>query len=296
MSNNSDGIYASGVSVVILTYNTPIRLLENCLASIYNHNDIQAELEIIVVDNNSTNQAAINQAVQEAFPLVKCINNHANEGYGAGNNLGILHAQSECILLINPDAELIEPVFKWAINQFSNEPDLMLLGFRQVDQYKKKTHSFLQRKLSVTSFIQNFFLHKANAFSPKYSVISGACFFLRKSSFLKIGGYDPKIFLYGEERYLHENLLHHFSNTKIRMDLSKKYQHAISDRPFSIETTEKGLTSYFYLQRKMGVPHKKVLKTLIKYYKFLILFYTIKNNKSSVANTNEIIKLLKTKF
>src|SRR5690606_18263984 len=99
----------------------------------------------------------------------------------------------------------------------------------------------------------------------------------------------------GEERYLHESILRHFPHAKIRMDLSKKYQHAISDRPFLIETTEKGLTSYFYLQHKMGISHKKTLKTLIKYYKFLVLFYTIKNNKISIANTKEIIKLLETK-
>ncbi|UIR55909.1 glycosyltransferase [Sphingobacterium sp. SRCM116780] len=285
-----------GLSIVILTYNTEVTLLDNCITAIYRNNDIEENLEVIVVDNNSNNQNEVNLYLAQNFPNVQIVNNTINAGYGAGNNLGVEHAKYAYVLLINPDVELIKPVFQWGVTNFIQNSNLKLLGLQQIDQNNKKTHSFLARKLTVNSFLVNFFLQKLNHFNPKYSVINGACFFLRKSSFIQIGGYDPKIFLYGEERYLHEHILKSFPNAEIKMDMSQEYQHPISDRPFSLHIVELGLNSYFYLQQKLGYLHKTTYQSVVKYYKFLILFYTLKNKQKSIADIKLILQLLKSKF
>lgn len=285
-----------GVSVVILTYNTPIDLLQTCITAILKYNDIADLLEIIVVDNNSTNQPQINNFLNSLDNGITIINNTQNSGYGAGNNLGIKRAKYETVILINPDVELVEPIFLWGKESFKNNEDLKLLGLQQIDQFGKPTHAFLMRELSVTNFLIHFYLNKKRKFSAKYAVISGACFFLRKSSFLKVGGYDENIFLYGEERYLHELILKSFPTADIHIDNSKKYQHPISDRKFSLKIIELGLNSYFYLRNILGFEKAQTFKQVKSYYRFLTLFYLIKNKKSAIQETRQTLDLLIKKF
>jgi GT2 family glycosyltransferase len=281
-----------GVSAVLLTFNTPLELVKKCLDAIHNYNDIGESLEIILVDNNSDNQVELQNFVETNFGDVVFVPNSNNRGYGAGNNLGITQATHDHILLINPDVELVEPLFSWAINEFINDPKLNILGIQQVNQYNKKTHSFIQRRLTRLDFIINQLLQKLNIFIPKYTVVSGACFFLRKSSFMAIGGYDENIFLYGEERYLHESMLAQFPDCHIKMDFSKSYKHPISNRKFSLNTARLALESYFYLNKKLMKNTTHVKKEQIAYHKTLILFYSLKNKKQEVTNNRSIIELI----
>jgi hypothetical protein len=281
-----------GVSAVLLTYNTPLELVKKCIDSILLHNDIAESLEIIVVDNNSDNQEELQKFIHSNYPQIIFVPNFINGGYGAGNNLGIKHATYEHILLINPDVELLEPIFSWAKGKFSSDPKLNIFGFQQVNQYNKKTHSFIQRRLTRKDFIINQFLQKLNIFTPKYSIISGACFFLRKSTFVAIGGYDEKIFLYGEERYLHETMLAKFPDCHIKMDFAKSYKHPITDRAFSLKPAKLALDSYFYLTKKLGRNAEQVKKDVINYHKALISFYSLKKKKQEVVNNRSIIEMI----
>lgn len=286
----------TGVSAVILTYNTPLDLLKKCLEAIYTYNDIHNNLEIIIVDNNSDNQLEINNFVTQNFGTIKIINSKQNGGYGFGNNLGIKAAKYETVILINPDAEIIHPIFKWGMESFNNDASLKLLGLQQVNQYNQPTHSFLIRKHTVLNFLINFVLLKINKFSPKYAVISGACFFLRKSSFMEVGAYDEQIFLYGEERYLHEHILLKYPDATIKIDNTKHYKHPITDRKFSMRIVELGVKSYFYLQEKLGKSRSQTFKEMVAYYRFQVFFYKLKGKQSAVNENKEIIKLLHQKF
>lgn len=281
-----------GISAVLLTYNTPLELVKKCVDAILHHNDIGEALEIILVDNNSDNQVELQNFVGTNYKDVIFIANSINGGYGAGNNLGINNAKYEHVLLINPDVELVEPFFSWARNEFIKDPKLNILGIQQVNQYNKKTHSFIQRRLARADFVINQLLQKLNIFIPQYAVVSGACFFLRKSSFIAIGGYDENIFLYGEERYLHESMLSQFPDCHIKMDFSKSYKHPISNRKFSLKTARLALDSYRYLNKKLRRDTARVEKELITYHKTLILFYSLKKKKQEAANNRSIIELI----
>src|SRR5690606_41622787 len=127
----------------------------------------------------SDNQVELQNFVGTNYKDVIFISNSINGGYGAGNNLGINNAKYEHVLLINPDVELVEPFFSWARNEFIKDPKLNILGIQQVNQYYKKTHSFIQRRLARADFVINQLLQKLNIFIPQYAVVSVACFFLR---------------------------------------------------------------------------------------------------------------------
>jgi len=283
------------LSVVILSYNS-LPLLEKCIDSIYHHNDIDDLLEVILVDNASDNQEEISLFLEKCFPDIRVILSPVNRGYGSGNNMGIRIAQGHVIMLMNPDVVLHEPVFSYALRYFKENKSQVLFGIQQQDQHHRNVHSFLIRKLSIKNFIFNLLFQKLKIFNPSYSVISGACFFLDKATFLKLGGYDEQIFLYGEERSLHERMLNNFPSSRISMNLKKSYIHSISSRNFSIDTVRMGLQSYFHLQGSLGIPYHETYKQVLKYYRFLILFYSLKFKWTTVKHQKMIIALLKKNF
>lgn len=122
------------LSIIILNYNTR-ELLERCLNSLHDSLFIIHDLEIIVVDNGSTDGSG--EAVREFAekhsrqfvsgaenfsmekkvraphirenshkPAIRLIENRANLGFAKGNNIGIKEAKGEYILLLNSDTVL----------------------------------------------------------------------------------------------------------------------------------------------------------------------------------------------
>ena len=74
------------LSLIILTYNSE-KDIYDCLESVNRYNDIGDALEIIVVDNNSTNYIDMHDKIKSLYPDVRIIANTKNGGYGQGNNI-----------------------------------------------------------------------------------------------------------------------------------------------------------------------------------------------------------------
>ena len=93
------------VSIIIVSYNTA-SLTEQCVTHALASTGFKlGQIEIIVVDNNSTDNTP--DILAKKYPSIKIIRNNKNLGFGAGNNLGVAHASSEYILLLNTDAFLL---------------------------------------------------------------------------------------------------------------------------------------------------------------------------------------------
>ncbi|MBU4331543.1 glycosyltransferase family 2 protein [Patescibacteria group bacterium] len=107
------------LSIIIVSWNVK-ELLKKCLGSIYN-NQGDLKLEIFVVDNASKDgsieeieklsQPEAGQPLAENKEIkdlnLKIIKNKKNLGFTKANNQAIKRAQGEFILLLNPDAEVI---------------------------------------------------------------------------------------------------------------------------------------------------------------------------------------------
>ncbi len=63
--------------------------------------------QIIVVDNGSSDESVA--AIGEGFPDVELIVSPANQGYAAGNNLGLRQAIGDRVILLNSDV-IADPV------------------------------------------------------------------------------------------------------------------------------------------------------------------------------------------
>ena len=70
------------ISVVVLNWNG-LQVLDDCLRSL--HNQTYRPIEIIVVDNASTDGSV--DFLKEKFQDVRLIINVKNLGFGAGNNI-----------------------------------------------------------------------------------------------------------------------------------------------------------------------------------------------------------------
>lgn len=89
------------VSIIIVNWNG-WHLLSDCLASVFAQTFQQ--LEIILVDNNSTDGSVACIATQ--FPMVRIVSLPRNTGFTGGNNEGLRHAKGQFIVLLNNDARL----------------------------------------------------------------------------------------------------------------------------------------------------------------------------------------------
>jgi GT2 family glycosyltransferase len=89
------------VSVIILNWNGGVHV-QSCLDSLtgqdYNN------LEVIVVDNGSSDGSV--EMIRARYPGVQLIENHANLGFAAGNNVGIRASCGDYVVILNNDAEL----------------------------------------------------------------------------------------------------------------------------------------------------------------------------------------------
>lgn len=94
------------ISVIIVSYNT-CELTLQCLTSLFKIPDAKIDKEVIVVDNGSTDGSP-NQ-IQKKFSQVNFIPNAQNRGFAQANNQGIRASTGDFILLLNSDAEIIEP-------------------------------------------------------------------------------------------------------------------------------------------------------------------------------------------
>jgi GT2 family glycosyltransferase len=93
------------LSVVIVSYNT-CQLLDDCLASLLTAEIPDGGIEIIVVDNASTDGSQ--EMVREKYPLVQLLAIEVNLGFSAANNRGSAVAKGSAILFLNSDTLLSE--------------------------------------------------------------------------------------------------------------------------------------------------------------------------------------------
>ena len=91
------------VSIVIVLHNSLDYLkkfLPSILEQTYDH------LEIIVVDNNSTDGSG--DYVRESYRQIKLIQLQENMYFSRGNNIGISQSDGKYVLILNPDVMLDE--------------------------------------------------------------------------------------------------------------------------------------------------------------------------------------------
>ncbi len=161
---------------------------------------IQAAPNIIIVDNASNDDTL--DIVRSTVPQAKIIKNIIGTGYGTAANLGMEAADTEFVLTLNPDAFISGTVIENLLSAADRYPEAGMYSpaHRSESGSLTLTHdvSMFDRQLIPPPY------DKRNSESaPEGDLcadfVSGAVNMFRTSAIERIGGFDPKIFLYYDD-------------------------------------------------------------------------------------------------
>ncbi len=189
------------ITAVVVNYNT-CTLLRRCLES------LASWPEVVVVDNASTDGSAA--MVAQDFPEVKLVRNDRNSGFGAGVNVGALHATGEAVLVLNPDTWVTPEVQEILERFLESHPQAGIVGCALLDDdgrtlvsarrfYTPKT--LVARRLAPGSTAVREFemLDEGDRRPRKADWVAGTGMAIRKELFSALGGFDDRFFLYFED-------------------------------------------------------------------------------------------------
>ena len=199
------------LSIIIVNYKTA-QLIADCLDSIFTFNP--AVFEIIIVDNNSNDE--IETSLNNKYSNIKFIQMGYNAGFARANNAGISIAQSEHILLLNPDTIIQHNAINNCLDKFAGS-DYVACGVQLLNpdgtaqisgNYAMKGGlNYLLPLPYMGWFLKSiatvFGVKKPNVPNATGLVevdwINGAFLMVKKPAIEKAGLLDEDFFLYAEE-------------------------------------------------------------------------------------------------
>jgi N-acetylglucosaminyl-diphospho-decaprenol L-rhamnosyltransferase len=200
------------LSIVIVSYNTS-EWLDRCLESVTRETP-DTSYEIIVVDNAS--QDGSPELLRERWPDVRLLAMDDNLGFARGVNLGATHASGQYLLLLNPDTIVHDHALERLVAFAEAHPHHGLYGGRNltVDGDLEPASCWGAPSLwSLLCFglgLSTAFKH-VPLFNPEampgwqrdsvrtVGIISGSLLLVRRDLWERLGGFDERFFMYGED-------------------------------------------------------------------------------------------------
>lgn len=196
------------ISVVIVSFNTK-QLLKNCLSHLTTASK-ELALEIIVVDNNSTDGSW--QTVKKEFPRVILVKNPANFFLHKAFNQGIQKAHGQFVLFLNSDTLPTEKTIRKSLRFLKSHSQVAAVSCKHIEQNGKVDKTCSRFPTPATEIAQSsiFFKLTRNAkilkrykYSgwtrnslKKVEVIPGSFMLIRKKVLETLGGFDENIKLF----------------------------------------------------------------------------------------------------
>lgn len=160
------------VSVIIPCYNTG-EYLEEAIQSVFQSNF--QDFEIIVVNDGSVDRKTIDIINSLHYPFTNVIHQE-NKGLGAARNFGVKNASAELIFFLDSDNRVRKGYFEKALKCFDNQSDLGVVYARPVFFGDFDDARFTVKRYDFNALLAGNFID--------------ACAFVRKSTFLEVGGFD----------------------------------------------------------------------------------------------------------
>lgn len=188
------------ISVSIVNLNGE-EYLKGCLGSLKELNYPQDKLEIILVDNGSTDKSL--DLVQKYYPNVKIIKNSKNMGFAYANNQAAKFAGGEYIAFLNNDTrvdknwliELLKPIYKDKEIAASGSKVLSIDG-KKID-FVGGMINFEGKGFQIDYDLS---IEKDHYNNYRYlPFVNGGAMLVNREIFLDIGGFDEDFFAYYED-------------------------------------------------------------------------------------------------
>jgi N-acetylglucosaminyl-diphospho-decaprenol L-rhamnosyltransferase len=176
------------VSVIVVTYNSE-RCIGACLGSILRQKG--APFETVVIDNASADDT-LQKLRKEKLSVIE---SKENIGFGRACNLGFSQSKGKYILLLNPDAELVDEfALRDMCRNMEQNPHWGLAGTKVV------SHEGCLESPPAGEYPGQKHVNRDFSRLPgKIAWVIGASMVVRRDIFSRLGGFDPDYFLYSEE-------------------------------------------------------------------------------------------------
>ncbi|MBA1204431.1 glycosyltransferase [Pseudomonas capeferrum] len=187
------------VSLIVPTRDQ-VGLLRTCIEGLLNETDYP-DMEIIVVDNQSSDEATLAYFDELVKRGVKVLSHPYPFNYSAINNHAARYAQGELIALVNNDIEIIESSWLKEMVSQVERPGVGAVGAKLMWPNRMVQHA------GVVVGINGLAAHTGNTLEqrdPGYlgmnqvtrrqSAVTAACLLMRKTVFDDVGGLDESAF------------------------------------------------------------------------------------------------------
>ena len=199
------------VSALVVSNNAKDQLLE-CLHAFYSSADIP--VEAIVVDNDSSDGSAA--AVTDEFPQATVLAQAKNRGYGRAANEGLERCSGRFVLLLSPDV-VVDPQCVGRLADFLlTRQDAGAVGPRlllpdgSLDPDSRRSFpspsSLFYQTVGLSKLLPKSprfgrynMGHVAESETHEMDAGTAACLMVRKSAFDRVGFFDPRYMLFGED-------------------------------------------------------------------------------------------------
>ncbi len=215
------------LSATIVTYRPDQRLLARAVASLAAATQRARSAgrieraRVFLVDNGPAESRADVEAARAAWPVdagtIEVVSGQGNVGYGRANNLVLGRLDSGFHLVMNPDVELEPGALEAALAALAEHPDFGLVapavyGDDGARQYLCKRYPSLWvlfLRGFAPGFLRRRFARAVDAYEmrdvigerivPGVPLASGCFMLMRTALFERLGGFDPRFFLYFED-------------------------------------------------------------------------------------------------
>ncbi len=200
------------LDVVVVNWNAN-GMLAACVNSVLKSDHAADWLErIIVVDNASTDNSIKHlESISDA--RVHIIRNNINVGFGQACNQGSRVADSELMLLLNPDVILEPDALDIAIDAITHGEEIGICGIQLVDSVGAVAKTCARRPTAWNMCVYTLGLGRSALAAPKSYIMNewdhcesgfvhhviGAFYLMRRSIFECVGGFDERFFMYLED-------------------------------------------------------------------------------------------------
>ena len=172
----------SNVSTVIVSFRSE-EALSNLLPS------IPLECEVIIVNNDSPLPKKIKE-IRNFFEII----NSENKGFGSACNIGVKAATKDYVFIVNPDTVFENNTVIKLLELSEKMPEASAFSPKILNQ--KNSESFKRRSILLD---KNKWLKTPPSKISEIPVMGGAAIFIKKEFFIRVGGFDERIFLYHED-------------------------------------------------------------------------------------------------